>query len=134
MILGSGSESHFRSTNGRIIRKDNLENPFRTMVNSSRMIYSTKSLRPGLVVQDPVRDAKGMILLPAGVLLTDSHIAQLLQRGVPAISVAAQENEEEMLARLARERERIASIFGETGATPELEQLRRLLMEKTDAC
>lgn len=133
MILGSGSESRFRSTNGRIIRKDNLENPFRGMVNSSRMIYSTKSLRPGLVVQDPVRDAKGMILLPAGVLLTDSHIAQLLQRGVPAISVAAQENEEEMLARVTREREQIASIFGETGATAELEQLRRLLMEKTDA-
>lgn len=98
------------------------------------MIYSTKSLRPGLVVQDPVRDAKGMILLPSGVVLTESHIAQLLQRGVPAISVASQENEEEMLARITRERERIASVFGETGATAELEQLRRLLMEKTDAC
>jgi len=99
-----------------------------------RMIYSTKSLRPGLVVQDPVRDAKGMILLPAGVSLTDSHIAQLLQRGVPAISVAAQENEEEMLARVTREREQIVSLFGEKGATVELEQLRRLMMEKTDAC
>lgn len=97
------------------------------------MIYSSKSLRPGLVVQDPVRDAKGMILLPAGISLTESHIAQLLQRGVPAISVAAQEDEEEMLARVAREREQIAAIFGETGATAELEQLRRLLMEKTDA-
>ncbi len=97
------------------------------------MIYSTKSLRPGLVVQDPVRDAKGMILLPSGVELTDSLIAQLLQRGIPAISVTAQENEEEMLERVARERERIASVFGETGATPELEQLRRLLLEKTYA-
>lgn len=97
------------------------------------MIYSTKSLRPGLAVQDAVRDAKGMVLLPAGVVLTESHISQLLQRGVPAISVATQENEEEMLARVTRERERIASIFGETGATRELEQLRRLLMEKTHA-
>lgn len=97
------------------------------------MIYSTKSLRPGLTVQDPVRDAKGMILLPAGVMLNESHIAQLLQRGIPAISIASQENEEEMLARVGKEKEAILAMFGEAGATPELDQLRRLLMERIDA-
>ena len=98
------------------------------------MIYSTKSLRPGLIVQDAVRDSKGMVLLPAGVALTESHIAQLLQRGVPAIAVAIQENEEDMLVRVAKEKEHILAMFGEVGATPELEQLRRLLVEKIDAC
>lgn len=97
------------------------------------MIYSTKSLRPGLTIQDPVRDSKGMVLLPAGAVLTDSQIAQLLQRGVPAVSVTSQENEDEMLVRVERERESIRSMFGESGATPELEQLRRLLMERIDA-
>lgn len=97
------------------------------------MIYSTKSLRSGLTVQDPVRDAKGMVLLPAGVVLNDSHIAQLLQRGIPAISIASQENEEEMLARVAKEREHLVAMFGQVGATPELEQLRRLLTERIDA-
>ncbi len=97
------------------------------------MIFSTKSLRPGLVIQDPVRDAKGLVLLPAGATLTEGTISQLLQRGVPAVSVASQEKEEDMLARVDGERAQVFSNFGSAGATVELEQLRRLLMERLDA-
>lgn len=97
------------------------------------MMFSTKALRPGMVTQDPVRDAKGMVLLPGGVPLTDSHIQQFLQRGVSAVSVESNETEEERSARQGLERERIMEMFGEKGATAELEQLRRLLMERTDA-
>ncbi len=86
-----------------------------------------------MVTQDPVLDAKGMVLLPAGVPLQESHIQQFLQRGVSAISVESNETEEERAERQVRERERIVDLFGETGASAELEQLRRLLWERTDA-
>lgn len=97
------------------------------------MMFSTKALRPGMVTQDPVRDSKGMVLLPGGVALTDAHIQQFLQRGISAVSVESNETEEERAARQVVERERIVELFGEKGATAELEQLRRLLWERTDA-
>jgi D-aminopeptidase len=97
------------------------------------MMYSTKALRAGMTLQDAVRDAKGQILLPAGVVLGDNSIAQLLQRGVPAVSVVAVESEEERSARIGREAARVLELFGEFGATAELEQMRRLVLERTDA-
>lgn len=86
-----------------------------------------------MTLQDAVRDAKGQILLPAGVVLGDNSIAQLQQRGVPAVSVVAVESEEERLARIGREAARVLELFGESGATAELEQMRRLVLERTDA-
>ncbi|MBK8803865.1 MAG: hypothetical protein IPN71_17810 [Fibrobacteres bacterium] len=97
------------------------------------MMFSTKALRPGMTTQDPVRDSKGMVLLPGGVTLTDSHIQQFFQRGISVVSVESNESEEDRAARQGLEKERILELFGETGATPQLEQLRRLLMERTDA-
>lgn len=87
-----------------------------------------------MVTQDPVRDSKGMVLLPGGVTLSDSHIHQFMQRGISAVSVESNETEEERLERLAQEKTRIMELFGTTGSSsPELEQLRRLLLERTDA-
>jgi hypothetical protein len=97
------------------------------------MMYSTKSLRPGMAVRDTIRDAKGQVLLPAGVLLGDSQIAQLLQRGIAAVSIAVEETEEGREARLAARKAQILELFGETGETPELEQLRRMVLENADA-
>ena len=97
------------------------------------MMYSSKSLRPGMELQDPVRDAKGQVLLPAGVVLGENHIAQLLQRGIAAVSIAANETEEERELRTGKEKERVLELFGETGETAELEQLRKLILERVDA-
>jgi len=97
------------------------------------MMYSTKSLSAGMALQDAVRDAKGQVLLPAGVVLGESHIAQLLQRGVSAVSVSVNETEEEREARTGKERARVLELFGESGRTEELEQLRRLIVERVDA-
>ena len=38
-----------------------------------------------------------------------------------------------VIARVAKEKDELLAMFGEAGATPELEQLRRLLMERIDA-
>jgi hypothetical protein len=97
------------------------------------MMYQTKSLRPGMTTQDPVRDAKGQILLPAGVSLGVSHIAQLLQRGISAVSVAAEETEEERMTRVGKETAWILNLFSDTEDSAELDQLRKLLLERTDA-
>ncbi|HXP89608.1 MAG TPA: hypothetical protein VN931_01650 [Fibrobacteria bacterium] len=97
------------------------------------MMYSTKSLRPGMAVRDTIRDAKGQVLVPAGVLLGDGQIAQLLQRGIPAVSIAVEESEEARDARVVARRTEILELFGETGETPELEQLRRMVLETSDA-
>jgi len=97
------------------------------------MMYSTKAVRPGMVLQDPVRDSKGQVLLPAGTELTEIHIAQFLQRGIAAVSVSVAETEEEHAARVEKEKSRILELFGEVGPTPEAEQLRRLILERTDA-
>ena len=110
-----------------------MYNPHREDGILASMMFSTKTLRAGMVTQDPVRDPKGMVLLPAGVSLTDSHIQQFIQRGISAISVESNESEEERASRMERERERLLALFGPSGATPELEQLRRLLVERLDA-
>ena len=84
-------------------------------------------------VRDTIRDAIGQVLLPAGVLLGDSQIAQLLQRGIPAVSIAVEESEEAREARVVARKAQILELFGETGETPELEQLRRIVLEFADA-
>jgi len=114
------------------IRLGNVQIVGREWYAPSDMMYSTKSIRPGMVLQDPVRDARGQVLLPAGTEISESHISQFLQRGVAAVSVAVAETEEERGARVEKERNRIADLFGETGDTPEAEQLRRLILERTD--
>jgi hypothetical protein len=85
-----------------------------------------------MVLQDPVRDSKGQVLLPAGTELQDSHISQFQQRGIQTVSVAVQETEAEREVRVAAEKQRILELFGEKGETPEMEQLRRLVLERTD--
>gem|GEM_PF-1250183 len=97
------------------------------------MMYSARSLRPGMAVRDSVRDAKGQVLLPVGVLLDEASIAQLLQRGIAAVSIAVEETEEARTARILARKAQILDLFGETGETPELEQLRRLVLETADA-
>ena len=96
------------------------------------MMYSSSALRPGMVLQEPVRDANGQVLLPAAMVLQASHISQLQQRGIQAVSVEVEETQEEREERVARERSRILELFGEQGASPEAEQLRVAVLELID--
>jgi len=103
------------------------------VVYSVAMMYSTKSLHAGMVVRDTIRDAKGQILLPVGVVQDDASISQLLQRGIAGVSVAVEETEEAREARILARKAQILDLFGETGDTPELEQLRKFVLENADA-
>lgn len=93
------------------------------------MIHTISQLRPGLVVLQPVRDSRGQALLPAGATLTESVIAQLAQRGVQAVDVQASESPEERDARIASETARIDTLLPADSPSPELQQLRRVLLE-----
>lgn len=94
-----------------------------------QVIHTISQLRPGLVVLQPVRDSRGQALLPAGATLTESVISLLSQRGVQAVDVQASESPEEREARIAHETARIDATLPPGIQSPELQQLRRILLE-----
>lgn len=77
----------------------------------------------------PVRDARGQLLLPEGAVLSESSIAQLVQRGVQTVDIETSESPEEREDRISRETARIDSMIPEGTGSPELVQLRRVLLE-----
>lgn len=93
------------------------------------MLHAISQLRPGLVVLHPVRDARGQLLLPEGAVLSESSIAQLVQRGVQTVDIEASESPEDREERIAKETARIDSLIPEGSGSPELDQLRRILLE-----
>lgn len=44
--------------------------------------------QPGMRLGDALRDAQGAILLPAGMVLGEAHLASLLRRGVATLAIA----------------------------------------------
>lgn len=46
-----------------------------------------EQVKPGMVLADAALDAHGHVLLPAGTVLTPSHLAALAERGVVRLAV-----------------------------------------------
>lgn len=80
-----------------------------------------------------VRDSRGQLLLPEGATLTEASIAQLSQRGVTAVEIATTESPEAREQRIVAERTRINAVLPVESGSPELVQLRRILLEAVDA-
>jgi len=97
------------------------------------VIHTIAQLRPGLIVLQAVRDARGQVLLPVGATISESVIALLQQRGIQAIDVAATETPEERAERIEREIARIDGVLPADSGGVELEQLRRILLEALHA-
>jgi len=97
------------------------------------VIHSVSQLRPGLVVSQAVRDPRGQILIPPGATLSEASIAQLVSRGVQSIDIDVEESPEAREVRIAAERIRIDQVLPESVESPELAQLRRILLEVLDA-
>ena len=97
------------------------------------MIHTIAQLRPGLIVLQAVRDARGQVLLPVGATISESIISLLQQRGVQAVDVEATETPEQRDERIAREIERLDGVLPADSGSPELEQLRRILLEALHA-
>ena len=78
-------------------------------------------VRPGMELAEPVLDAGGQVLLPAGIALTEHHLDSLRRRGIDTLSIA-QATEPADAAEIARQRERIRArvmhIFRHTADDP----------------
>lgn len=94
---------------------------------------------PGMTLCEPLRDAKGEILLPQGATLTESVLAALARRGIDALPIATgddaeQLSEAELEALRERARKRIDCLFRRCGIEGAAGQLRQhvtnLRMEK----
>lgn len=92
-----------------------------------------------MTLSEPLRDAKGDVLLPQGATLTAAVLAALERRGVDSLPIATnddatQMSDAELEALRERARERIARLFrrcGESGAAGTLKQaVTNLRMDK----
>lgn len=96
------------------------------------VIHTIAQLRPGLIISAAVRDSRGQVLLPAGATLSEASIGQLAARGVQAVDIDIEEDPETRMARIASQRARIDQDLPESVASPQLKQLRRILLEVLD--
>lgn len=72
--------------------------------------------QPDMALAEPILDARGEVLLPAGTVLTESVIASLHRRGVDHLIVVGDPvSEEELAAERARVRERLERLFRRCG-------------------
>lgn len=91
----------------------------------SRSVTGLDEVRSGMTLAEPVVDANGQMLVPAGTVLTESLLAGLQRRGVTVLTVE-QEIEEDVAEREARRLrlsqhlERIFRKAGEGRATREI--------------
>lgn len=78
---------------------------------------ATDQLLPGMVVAEAVVDEGGRVLIPAGVALSESTIASLVRREVPAVKIERQEAEDPAKAEAYRQslRERLDYLFRHAG-------------------
>lgn len=53
-----------------------------------------ESVRPGMKVKSDARNAEGMLLIPAGCVLSEKHIALLMTWDIPTLEVEAGSTEE----------------------------------------
>jgi hypothetical protein len=85
---------------------------------------------PGMTLSEPLRDARGEVLLPQGATLTAAVLAALERRGIDSLPIAHNDDaaplsDAELEALRERARERIAYLFrhaGEHGAGDTLRQ------------
>jgi hypothetical protein len=72
--------------------------------------------QPDMTLSEPIRDARGDVLLPSGTVLTESTIASLQRRGIDHLMVVGDPvSEEELAAERARVRQRLERLFRKCG-------------------
>jgi len=78
---------------------------------------ATDQLLPGMVVAEAVVDEGGRVLIPAGVALSESTIASLVRREVPAVRIEQEVVEDPAQVEAYRQnlRERIDHLFRHAG-------------------
>lgn len=99
-----------------------------------------EDVAPGMTLSESLSDANGEVLLPEGATLTESTLGALRRRGIEALPIVCEENEEavpdaDTQAQLENIRQRVDHLFrrcGSDGANGVV--LRCVLRRRTGQC
>lgn len=77
----------------------------------------------GAVLADAVRDGNGVVLLPAGLAITENHLESLRRRGIAFLRVAVPADPAELEARRHAARARVMHLFRHAADAPAAQAL-----------
>jgi hypothetical protein len=85
---------------------------------SDKQLQTRDATLPGSVLAEPVTDAGGAVLLPAGLTLTEAHLESLRRRGIENLCVMLAVDPAELAQRREKARLRIMHLFRHTADDP----------------
>jgi hypothetical protein len=97
-------------------------------MRTSRKRIALDEAEAGMTLADNLLDSGGMVLLPAGVALTDSSISSLHRRGITSISIEFEEpalSAAEVAALRQQVEQRLAVLFRRCGSDGGLGLIRQ---------
>lgn len=86
------------------------------------------SVQPGAVLAEAVVDARGTVLLPAGLSLTEAHLASLRRRDIAILSITVPPDPAELARRREKVRERILHLFRHSTDDPAAQALLQAVL------
>lgn len=85
-------------------------------------------IQPGAVLAEAVADARGTVLLPAGLSLTEAHLASLRRRDIAMLTVTAPPDPAELARRREKIRERVLHLFRHSADDPAAQALLQAVL------
>lgn len=85
-------------------------------------------IQPGAVLAEAVADARGTVLLPAGLSLTETHLASLRRRNIATLGVTAPPDPAELARRREKIHERVLYLFRHTADDPAAQALLQAVL------
>lgn len=86
------------------------------------------AIQPGAVLAEAVADARGTVLLPAGLTLTDAHLSSLRRRDIATLSVSHPPDPAELTRRREKIRERVLYLFRHRADDPAAQALLQAVL------
>lgn len=80
-------------------------------------------VEPGARLADAVRDTNGVVLLPAGLAITESHLESLRRRGIAHLQVTVPASPAELEQRREAVRARVMHLFRHAADAPAAQAL-----------
>lgn len=95
------------------------------------MIVLLDAAAPGMVAKTAIVDARGLMLAPAGAVLSEAMLRQLRARDIASVEIQEPAAEPDVLqAKRRAEKQKFVARFANLPRTPALVQLERLTLER----
>lgn len=85
-------------------------------------------IQPGAILAEPVADARGTVLLPAGLTLTEAHLNSLRRRDIAALNVAMPPDPADLARQREQIRERVMYLFRHSADDPAAQALLQAVL------